>query len=296
MDLVASAKNGNILKGKLMRREESEHGMLLAVVKYGTWDVKIPAEHLIDISMMPPLKSDQTEQQLYKTVINHRLGTVVDFRCMQVNERTRLAIGSHIEAMTKKAINNYTVRVKGQDAKIERGMIVEAQIIQVNSIGIYVEAFGAEGFIKNDEIDWLRRADITEMYSPGDKVYIKLLDVLKHTITIPFIDPKTNKPKEYKTVKIVGSIKQTTPNPNEKYYDKYKEDTCGIGVVTQITESGIYTIFDEEISVKCNHYETGDGRQPQIGDNVMVRLTRKYEDTRLFMGEIYHVNRRANMI
>lgn len=283
MELVGSSKRKNILRGRLLGRRETENGRILASVQYGEkWIVYIPAEYFIDLSLQAPIKDNQIAEVVYKSAINKRMGAMIDFIVIEVDEAGGIAYGSHIDAMMQKARLNYTITRGGQEPRIQTGMTLEAQVMQVNSIGIFVQAFGAECFIKNNEVDWLRRGDISRLYSPGQKINVKLLAVKPHQIKI-----KTkNNERTINTVTIECSIKQLRPNPNEVYFNQFDVHTQGLGEVTQVTESGIFVIFQNKISVMCTLFESQSGKQPLVGDRVLVIINKKKEETFGFLGEI----------
>lgn len=283
MELVGSVKQKNILQGKLLGRRDTEGGRILAHLQYGEkWTVFIPAEYMIDLNIQAPIKETQSIEQVYKSAINKRMGTMVDFIAIEVDEARGIAYGSHIDAMVKKARLNYTILPGSTEPRIQAGMTLEAQIVQVNKIGIFIQAFGAECFIRNNEIDWLRRGDISELFNPGEKINVKLLEVKPHQVRIK----TSTQDRTINTVTIVCSIKQLHPNPNEVYFDHFDDHSLGYGEVTQVTEGGIYVIFQDKISVKCFLFESLSGKQPMIGDRVTVSLTGKNEETFGFYGQI----------
>lgn len=287
VELAASAKEGTILTGELLSREETENGDIMGIVKYGeNFFVKIPAEYMVDMSLQPP-RSEMQMNNVYKDLINRRIGAQVSFIVMQVIEKSGIAYGSHIDAMVRKARMNYVRKRNDGFPNYREGMLLEAQVVQVNSIGIWVEAFGAETFISQEELDWVRRGDITELYSVGDKVVIRLLEVHPHVIEVPTYKRSIN------TVKIKASVKQAKRNPNEEYYDRYAIGTTGKGVVTQVTENGIFIIFADKLSVKCRLF---DGiKQPTVGTEVLASITDKRDEGYKFWGRIHHIIKEADM-
>lgn len=298
MELVASAKNRTILKGTLLSRRE-QGNYILGEVAYGDYfTVCIPFEFLVDMSIQPPVKNVNVDDEsltpeekknaetfVQKNIINRRIGSEIDFIALEVKEREGIAYGSHVDAMVKKARKYYTAQNMYQMPECLPGAIIEAQIMQVNSIGIFVEALGVETFIMQNELDWLRISDVSEKYNVGDKINIKLLEVTPHTIVA--------NNRKINTVAIKASVKQTTQNPNEAFYNKIQIGQVGQGIVTQITESGIFVIFNNKVSVKCNLFE-GAAKQPGPGSQVLVYIDRKFDENHLFSGIIKTVIKYAN--
>ncbi|MBP3784473.1 MAG: S1 RNA-binding domain-containing protein [Butyrivibrio sp.] len=286
LEIVASAKAGKILTGVCKNYRETENGQVLACINFGKhFIVDIPAERFCDLSQQPPevvydLEHGTSEARNYrlKMIIQNRFDSEVSFIVRYADERTGLVFGDHLMAMSRECREYYTAR-HGNSPTLRPGMNVEAQIVQTNRIGVWVECFGAEAFITADEIDWLRRADISEQYQKGQKVFIHIMEVHPHQIT--------QDGKITNVIKLKASIKQMTDNPNELYFDKYQEGQHGIAEVTQITDKGVFVIFANKISVLCSL--PGREENPDIGDRCDVSITLKEKDGFLFWGRISRV-------
>lgn len=277
MELAASIKNGTILSGQLTSRRETENGDVLAEVRYGeTYTVCIPAYLLCDMSLQP--RTDMEPNNQFKDLINRRIGTTIDFVVMYVDEKKSIAYGSHIEAMVRLARRTYQPPRGGGEPELKAGLLAEAQVMQTNTRGIWIEVAGSECFIEKNEISWARVADPSEDFVVGQMVDVRILDVKPHTIEIKSLNRKIN------TVKIQASVKQVKMNPNEKEFNNIPVGSSALALVTQITEFGIFVIYNDKISVKCKLF---DGpKQPKIGSKVLVTIERKYEDTHQFDGKI----------
>lgn len=267
LELSASAKNGSVLKGRLTARRETPSGMILAEVQYGeNFTVNIPAEYMFDMSLQP-IREAENHNAVMKDLINRRMNSIVSFIVLNVKEKEGIAYGTHIHALARTAREFYVRPQRDQIPLMRKGMLAQAQIVQVNKIGVWVDVLGAECFIRQDEIDWLRRSDISELYHVGDTVTVRVLDIKPHTVKI------SGSGKELQTVTISASIKQTGENPNQKYYDQFEINATGQGEVTQVTDTGIFIIFSNKISVLCKLY---DGpKQPAVGATVLAQITNK---------------------
>ncbi len=286
LEIVASARSGKILTGVCKNYRETENGQILACVNFGkNFIVDIPVERFCDLSQQPPevvydIEHGTSEARAYrlKMIIQNRFDSEVTFIVRYADERTGLVFGDHLMAMSRECREYYTSR-HDNSPTLRPGMNVEAQIVQTNRIGVWVECFGAEAFITADEIDWLRRADISEQYQKGQKVFIHIMEVHPHQIT--------QDGKITNVIKLKASIKQMTDNPNELYFDKYQEGQHGIAEVTQITDKGVFVIFANKISVLCSL--PGREENPDIGDRCDVSITLKEKDGFLFWGRISRV-------
>lgn len=290
LELAASVKSGKILHGIVKNYRETENGDILACVNYGKhWVVDIPVERFCDLSQQPPevvydIEHGTAETKAYrlKMIIQNRFDSDISFRVRYVDERTGVTYGDHLSAMSSECREYYTAR-HGNSPTIRPGMNVEAQIVQTNRIGVWVECFGAEAFITTDEIDWLRRADISEQYQKGQTVYIHIMEVHPHQIV--------QNGRITNIIKLKASIKQMTDNPNEVYFDKYQEGQHGIAEVTQITDKGVFVIFADKISVLCTLPSRDDN--PDIGDRCDVSITLKEKEGHLFWGRISRIYKKA---
>lgn len=280
MELAASLKNRTILSGQLTSRRETENGDVLAEVKYGeTYTVCIPAYLLADMSLQPRTEMEANNQ--FKDLINRRIGTTIDFIVEYIDEKSCIAYGSHIDAMVRLARRTYLPSRPSGEPELKAGLLAEAQVMQTNTRGIWIEVAGAECFIEKNEISWTRIADPSEIFSVGQMVDVRIMDVKPHTIEVKALNRKIN------TVKIEASVKQVKMNPNEKEFNNIPVGASALAEVTQITEFGIFVIYNDKISVKCKLY---DGpKQPKIGSKVLVTIERKYEDTHQFDGKINYI-------
>lgn len=290
LELAQSANARKILTGTLVTTSQTGTNRVLAEISYGEhFTVKIPAEFLCDLSMQPEQifaiikRRDETATNTLKDIIHKRLGAPVSFIVLQVDEREGIAIASHIDAMVEMARANYTMR-GGNAPKVRKGDLAEGTVMQVNTLGIWVEVIGVETFIRNSELSWFRYQDVSTQYNVGDKVTVKILEVEKHTIHAEI--------RDLNTVKITASVKQATQNPNVKFFDKYEIGQSGAALVAHITDRDIFVIFGGRISVRCNHPKDMD--IPPFGSTVMVKIVNKRDDEHLFTGEIRHIIKRPD--
>lgn len=289
LELVASVKSGKILTGICKSYKETPNHQILACVNYGKYfTVDIPVERFCDLSQQPPeviniIEHGTQENKSYrlKMLIQNRFDSEVSFRALHVDERLGIVIGDHLSAMSTEAREYWTER-HGNSPTLRPGMNVEAQVVQTNRIGVWVESFGAQAFIKADEVSWLRQADVSEKYQKGQKVFIHVMEVHKHIIEQD--KRKTN------LIKLNASIKRMEDNPNEIYFDKYEEGQHGIAEVTQITDKGVFVVFANKISVLCPLPSRDDN--PDIGDRCDVSITLKERDGFLFWGRISRIYRK----
>ncbi len=290
MTLVQSAENLTILQGKLLSERATDNGYVMAEVAYGEYfTVSIPVELLCDLSIQPSYVQEAIKNRdtvnVFKDIVHKRTGATIDFVVKQVNEAEGTAIGSHVEAMVINARRAYQRARINEYPQIMPRTIAEATVMQVNPIGIFVEVFGAETFIAQDELDWLRQRDVTEKYSVGDSVNVKVLSVQKGNIAAGT--------RTLNTVKISASVKQTRKNPNEEFFNKFNIGNCALSEVTQLTDRDVFVTYANRINVRCNLPK--DMEIPPVGSEVMVKIVDKREDEFRFTGEIRYIIRKPEM-
>ena len=302
IELAASIKEQNVLRGKLIGitnvlRDGSKTPIPFGEVAYKDhWTVFIPASALFDATIQPPevidaLKDPERSNGAYKNVMNRRINSQVDFIATYADEKNGYAIGSHIWAMSRRSANYYSERRRDGRPDITSGMVVRGSVVQTNSYGIYVDLFGAETFIPNTELSWHQIADARDLYDVGSEVDVRILSI-KQTMLYDAV-----RRKDYRVAKVSASVKQLTEDPNKVYFHDIEIGDSGLGVVTQVTEFGIFAIFKNKVQVKCGLYNGGKGTQPMVGDELRVEITKKGIDKEngrcTYNGTVKHWIRRA---
>lgn len=280
IELASSVKERNVLRGKLIGmtstlRDGSKTPIPFGEIQYKKhWTVYIPANVLIDETIQPPevvvgLKNPDTRNGTYKNILNRRMNAQVDFIATYVDEKGGYALGSHIWAMSRKSAAYYSTLRRDGKPDITSGMVVRGHVVQTNSLGIYVDLFGAETFIPNTELSWYQIADARDFYDVGTDIDVRVLSIKQTALH----DALRN--KDYRVAKVEASAKQMTQDPNKIYFNDIEEGSSGLGVVTQVTEFGIFAIYKNKVQVKCGLYNGGNGEQPNIGDELRVEITKK---------------------
>lgn len=297
VELAGSVKEHNVLRGRLIGytcvlRDGSASPVPLGEVEYKKhWTVYIPADVLFDQTIQPPeiltsLRDPDNQYGAYKDVLNRRINSVVDFVATYVDEKGGYALGSHIWAMNKRSQEHYARLQRDGHPNITTGCIARGSIVQVNSFGVYVDLYGAECFIPNNELTWFQIADAREHYDVGGDIDVRILSIEKKNLY------DAHRKKEYSVAKVSASAKQTSSDPNKRYFNEIEVGSTGLGVVTQVTEFGVFAIFKNKVQVKCGLVNSGNGVQPMIGDEVRIEIKKKGINPKdgkfLYGGKIKH--------
>ena len=299
LELVASAKAANVKKGIIVGVETSENTNQVCVsINYGKYfEVKIPVEQLVDFSLQPPenqkaiAAGGDAKERCLRKIASAMEGAEVSYRVTGLSEKTGIAFADHLEALSRKGRQHYVTLRRDEKPDVVVGMKVNAKVMAVNMIGMWVEAAGAQAFIRADEISWNRSGDITQIYSPGDTVPVLIQEIRSKSITYKINDRE----KTVNVVEVDASVKRCMENPNRVYFNKFDIGSRGTAEVVQLTTNGIFVVYRNKVTVLLSFPESGDN--PDIGDQVSIMIDRKIHnaDTEeyLFYGKLIRIIRKS---
>lgn len=299
LELVASAQENNvidvlkgtrILKGIITSVTEVPTQMdkddpsyipdFMARVKFetGQFDVKIPAQVLYYYHYENYNKAMAED---VRKNLTRRLGAEIDFVCRFADEKTGVVYGDRLAALSMRGVRNYT-SINGRRPNIVPGELVQAKIVAISREYITVDAAGAEIRIPLEEISWLYMSDAREFdgiktaecYKVGSRVNVKILTAEVQKVRVGN--------SNYTLIKATASIKQAKANPKLKYFDEFTERDIYAGNITGITESGVYVNIDNRMDCLCKF--PSHGRMPIMGEQCIVRITKKDEEKKFIYG------------
>ena len=293
LELVASANEHRILKGTITSiteisstKDQDDPDYIpdfMAKVRFktGQFNVNIPSYVLYHYHYERMNRAMAMDIQ--KNMMR-RLGAEIDFVVRYVDEKTGTVYGDRLSALSMRGVRNYT-SINGRKPNIIPGMIVQAKIIAVAREYITVDACGAEIRIPIEEISWLYMADArefdgiktSECYRVGNRVNVKILSA----------EPKKVKVfnSYYTLIEATGSIKQAKANPRLKYFAEFNPGDFYAGVITGITEAGVFVNLDNKMDCVCKHPTSGR-RMPIMGEQVVVRINSKDEEKKFIYGSL----------
>ncbi len=291
LELVASAKEDKILKGKVVSLttvatnhdpdDEDYIPAYMARVQYGHgyFDIKIPSYLLYDYNLSTHMTKYGAES--IRRNISRRIGSEIKFVVRHTDERTGEVIADRLGAMSMEGIANYTSRT-AREPRIVPGRLVKARIVANARDYITVDALGAEFNIMNEELSHFFIGDVRdydgintdENYSVGADIIVKITGV-----EIEKVQKFNN---TYSLVKAAGSVKATKRNPRDRFYDKFKVNDTWAGVVTGITESGVYVNLGNMMECLCSFPIYGNN--PMVGDTCKVKVTFKDDEKKFVYG------------
>ncbi len=290
IELVASANEGRILKGTIVSVTEVPSNKVdepdyvpefMAKVKFmtGQFEVEIPSYVLYDYDQT---NINRTTALGIQRNMMHRLGAEIDFVVRYADEKTGKVLGDRLSSLSMRGVQNYT-SINGRAPRILPGLIVQSKIISVQRDSITVDAAGAEFTIPIEEISWLYMQDArdfdgiktNECYQVGGRVNVKILAVSTKKVRV--------RNSSYTLIKATGSIKQAKPNPRERYFHEFNVGDIYAGIVTGITESGVYVNLNDKCDCLCKFPRDGH-RIPILGESMIVKINAKDEEKKFIYG------------
>ena len=166
-----------ILTGAFGGVENLDNGNSIAVVYYKEQRIVIPLkEMMIEISdaydMLP--NSVISRQQ---RVLGGMLGAEIDFVVRGIDSKQRSVVASRREAMLIKRRIFYAGTNSEGQPHIHVGRIVQARVIAAAEQAIRIEVFGVECSIRSGNLSWDWVGDARELYSIGDRILVKMLEI-----------------------------------------------------------------------------------------------------------------------
>lgn len=272
VELAASAnsKGKRILRGKISGIREidsaSDVKQYLARVAFGneTCQVLIPDFVLFHYDYNQRL-DPETQKKVYGTM-RSMIGSEIDFVVKHWDAKERIAYGDRLKAMERLGWN-YFLNEKNPDHVI-KDMIVEATVIAVRQRYLMVNALGVDTRIPIEECCWAHYTDLRDHYKNNDVIAAKVLD-------ISTTDTTKAANEKYTLVGLELSIRRTTKDPREKYWDEYKENGLYMARVTAVDPNGagVFILLENRTPALCA-YPTF-GALPEVGDERIVEITEK---------------------
>lgn len=186
-----------------------------------------------------------------KSIAEMRLltGRSINFKVVKMDRDNEIVIGSRTEA--KKQIAEITLN------NIKVGEEIFAVVQGVLPSGLLVDIGGIETKVPVSEIRYGWIDDITEEAKIGDHLKVKVLsiDKVKQDVQV--------------------SIKQTLENPWQGRAQRYVKGNEYMGVVSGITEYGVFVNLTDGVDSLANHLKFEEVKK---GEKVLVRVLRVEPD------------------
>ena len=169
-----------ILTGMFGGVESLENGNTIGVVYYKEQRIVIPIkEMMFELPDILGVKlSAVIERQ--QRILGGMLGAEIDFVVRGIDSKQRSVVASRREAMLMKRRIFYAGTNSEGQPHIHVGRIVQARVIAVAEQAIRIEVFGVECSIRSGDLSWDWVGDARELYSIGDRILVKILEIKRH--------------------------------------------------------------------------------------------------------------------
>ncbi len=128
---------------------------------------------------------------------------------------------------------------------IHEGDIVEGTVKTITNYGAFVSLGGFDGLLHAVDMSWKRVKHPSSVVSKGDKIKVKVLSL----------------DREKKRVSL--GMKQLTEDPWERVEEKYPEGSRVKGVVTGISDYGVFVELEDGVEGLIHISELSWGRRPK---------------------------------
>ena len=149
----------------------------------------------------------------------------MDFKVVKINHEFKNVVVSH-KALIEADIEE---QKKGIISQLEKGQVLEGNVKNMTSYGVFVDLGGVDGLIHITDLSWSRINHPSEILELDQTIKVVILD---------FDDDKS---------KIQLGLKQLTEHPWDKLGDDIKEGSKVNGKVVVIADYGAFIEIDEGI-------------------------------------------------
>jgi len=196
--IISEYKNGDEIEGAVVR-----------LVEFGAF---------VDIGGFEALlhNNDLTWRKVYKRKEIIKIGDNKKFKILNINTEDK-KIALSLKLMKPDPWNSVS-------AKFPDGAVIDGVVTTVTNFGLFVELEeGVEGFVANDELQWLKKAaNPKSIYKSHDAVKVKVLS------------------KNVEERSIALSIKATLENPWNKIADEFPVGSVQSSIIKSVVKFGIF--------------------------------------------------------
>lgn len=264
-----------MLTGTIGGIEQMENGTTVAIADYKGFRVMIPLkEMMVDFNTGSTQRREREFLQRLSRVIGSMLGAEIDFIVKGIDNDSRSIVGSRKDAMLKKRQIYYLDSNDDGNTWIYPGRIVQARVLGVMEKLIWVEVFGVECAIVARNLSWGWIGDARDHYSIGDKILVRVHEVLGVT------------PEE---IGIRIDVKSLTPDTTKENLKKCRVQSKYAGKVTDIHKGVVFVRLSNGVNAIA--HTCLDYRMPGKKDDVTFVVTRLDEERGVAVGIIPRIIR-----
>ncbi|MDF1512731.1 MAG: S1 RNA-binding domain-containing protein [Anaerolineae bacterium] len=167
------------------------------------------------------------------------VGQTIMLKVIEVNRRRRrLILSQQAAAKEWRAARRASLLEELEEGQIRRG-----RISQITDFGLFVNLGGLDGLVHISELSWGRIENPTEVYRPGQRVKVKVLNV------------------DRERQRIALSIKALAPDPWESAPERYQVGSLVMGKVSQVVDFGSFIELEPGVEGLLHNSELRDFEQ-----------------------------------
>ena len=165
-----------ILSGNLIGMETTPNdNRVVGVTYFQDYKIIIPAQELI--VLMPNARSTDTAEVRQQKIISSMIGAEISYMIIALDNNTQTVVASRLRANERNRQTFFFDKDDKDRYKIYEDSLVEARIIGLGASSLHVEIFGVECGIPTREISWDWITDVSEQFSIGDRVMVRITSI-----------------------------------------------------------------------------------------------------------------------
>ena len=264
--LASAARRQQILTGTVSNEVAGGGSISAYAIDFEGLRVLIPIREMVQTEW----PEDEPPPRSVRIQLSRMLGATIDFIPAGVDFKGRAAVGSRKAAMLQRQKRYY------ETGRVKPGILIACRVLGVGNNTMTVEACGVDTEIYARNISWEWFSDIADLYSTGDLVVAKVMDVDFNTES-----------GEY-TVSL--SIKEASKNPDREALSKITPNTNYFGVVTGVKDRVFFVRLQAGVNAKTKIFRSLD--MPSRLHTVSFRVTGVDENNGIALGFITRIIKR----
>ena len=264
--LAGAVRREQILTGIVSNIVPSSSGNPACAVEFEGMRILIPYREMV----LTEWPGDERAPDSVRFLLRNMLGATVEFIPAAVEVRERAAVGSRKAAMLLRQKQYY------ETERVKPGILVACRLLAVSGGMMYVEACGVDTEIYARNVAWSWFSDIADLYSSGDLVVAKVMDVK--------LDEKTGH------YDVDLSIKAASEHSDRAAFERLIPHSNYFGTVTGVERGTFFVRLQSGVNAKTKIYHSKE--YPARMDTVCFRVTRLDEENLVANGYITRIIKR----
>ncbi len=166
-----------MMSGTFGGLEILDDGKHIGVVEFSGYRILIPLKEMAFGMPDTYLRDYDNVMRQHVKHFSNMLGAEIDFVVKGIDSNSRSVVASRKDAMLKKRQTFYMEPDSSGEPLVRVGRTVQARIIGVHEKVLRVEIFGVETTILARDLSWEWIGDVTEHYSVGDTVLVRIAEL-----------------------------------------------------------------------------------------------------------------------